>query len=187
MRRRDIAHGLMASAVASALPTRDVQAQSCNLPCYPPSTAESSAGVLPANDEREPSPVYDVHRLGAVGDGIHDDSAAIQDAFNMVLEVGGALQFDATRIYKCNSGLVLRSSSANQRVRPAFVNFVDVYFHDDYSAATEYHVWGAADNRVITMDTANSTAGRARVVIRDFAGVPAFASHVRLMLQGRHE
>lgn len=173
MRRRDIAQGLVVSAVGSMLSTRDAQAQSCNLPCYPQSPAESSAGVTPVNDEREPSPVYDIHRLGAVGDGVQNDAAAIQDAFDMILEVGGALQFDATRIYKCNSGLLLRSSSSAQRIRPALVNFNNCTLDFSGLTGTAVALRYGATSISFAHETHPVRVGNVRLLGPDVNGYPA--------------
>lgn len=89
-------------------------------PRYDITAAENAAGVVPVYGQFMPFPLYDVHRLGVVGDGDGagggtDDSAAIQNAFSMIMAVGGTLIFDATRIYRCDAGLSLLSTTITPR------------------------------------------------------------------------
>lgn len=77
MLRRDLATMLVASAAGSALVTKSASAQTCIAPCYPQTWAESVAGVVPADTTRLPG---DVRRYGGVGDGIANDTNAVQQA-----------------------------------------------------------------------------------------------------------
>lgn len=49
---------------------------------YGQTPAELAAGVTPVNYYRFPSPFYDVSRMGVVGDGTTDDTAALTNAIN---------------------------------------------------------------------------------------------------------
>lgn len=75
---------------ASALSTAEVGAA-----LYPRTTAEISAGVTPTNYQYEPG---DVRRYGAVGDGVTDDTTAIQNALSIDAPM---LFYDGT--YLCNN------------------------------------------------------------------------------------
>jgi hypothetical protein len=55
---------------------------------YPQTDAESSAGVTPVNYAYEPG---DIRRYGAVGDGVTDDSGAINDAIAAAKVFGGCV------------------------------------------------------------------------------------------------
>ena len=60
---------------------------------------------------------YHVNDFGAVGDGVTDDSAAIQLALNELRDNGGTLTFSSGATYRCNSGLTLELTSLNKEVR----------------------------------------------------------------------
>lgn len=60
---------------------------------------------------------YHVNDYGAVGNGVTDDSAAIQLALNDLRDNGGTLIFSSGLTYKCNSGLTLELTSADADVR----------------------------------------------------------------------
>lgn len=57
-----------------------------------------------------------VRDYGAVGDGVHDDAAAIQLAIDTVTQAGGVVYFPAGR-YRCASTLVVRRSPGNITLR----------------------------------------------------------------------
>ena len=85
MRRRDISMALLGSAAASTLVTREAKAQTCNLPCYPTTEAETAAGVVPSNSSYPPGNVL---RYGVDQTGIADSTAAIQRAMNVAWASG---------------------------------------------------------------------------------------------------
>jgi hypothetical protein len=122
MLRRDLSIGLLAASGGALLVSRDAKAQVCTPPCYPVLGRESSAGLTP-NTAFACAPVYDVHRLGATGDGATNDYAAIQAAFDLILRDGGVLQFDGSKTYKVNSGLTFMASPGAHAAKPAWINF----------------------------------------------------------------
>jgi hypothetical protein len=77
---------------------------------YVRTDAEIAAGVTPANFSIEP---YHVARYGAVGDGVTDDTAAIQRAISSARAAGGrkSIQLGDGKTYLITSALVLASDS----------------------------------------------------------------------------
>src|ERR1700722_15423064 len=71
MLRRDISMGVFGAAAAAAFTAKQAQAQTCTAPCYPQIKQEMNAGVTPTNTSYLPG---DLHRYGAVMDGVTDDS-----------------------------------------------------------------------------------------------------------------
>lgn len=68
---------------------------------YPRTAAEIAAGVTPVNFAYQPG---DVRRYGAVGDGVTDNTAAIQDAIDAA-GVAGEVIFPAIGVYLCAGSL----------------------------------------------------------------------------------
>lgn len=73
-------------------------------------------------------PRVHVQDFGAVGDGTAyagtgtDDSSAIQLAFDYIRDNGGTLEFDATKVYRCDSALTLLANSSTVKDYPYVVN-----------------------------------------------------------------
>jgi hypothetical protein len=84
MQRRDLSTLLLASAAGAALLPRRAEAQSCTAPCFARTANEITAGVVPTDYSYPP---YDVRRYGALGNGVADDTAAIQNAINAATAV----------------------------------------------------------------------------------------------------
>ncbi len=62
--------------------------------------------------------IFDVTEYGAVGDGIADDTVAIQAAITAALLAGGSVYLPATtKYYRCRSGLLVSFTSAGQTFR----------------------------------------------------------------------
>ena len=103
MHRRDISTLLLATTAASAatVPVQHDGGQSCLRPCEPQTTAETAAGVKPADTTFPPG---DVRRYGVTGDGKTDDTAAIQRAFK-VGAAGQLITFPSNLICKTTSQL----------------------------------------------------------------------------------
>lgn len=79
MHRRDIAKVLLASSAVSPLMAQRAYAQTCNAPCFPLTPAE----ILHAAPVTEAGYAYlpgAVQRYGVIGDGVQDDTAALQAA-----------------------------------------------------------------------------------------------------------
>jgi hypothetical protein len=77
MDRRNISKVILASAVGSMLLPRESHAQSCTLPCYPQTAAESAAGITPTNPSFPPGNVL---RYGADATGALDSQPAFAAA-----------------------------------------------------------------------------------------------------------
>jgi hypothetical protein len=81
MRRRDLTKTLLAAAAGAGAP--NAQAENCTPPCFPRTNAETTAGIVPSQLIYAASPRIDPRRYGAVGDGVRDDTQAMQIALNV--------------------------------------------------------------------------------------------------------
>jgi hypothetical protein len=91
MKRRDVGKVLLAAAAAgSAVVAEKAQAQSCVAPCHAITAAETAAGSVVTNTSFPPG---DVRRYGGIGDGIVNDTSAIQAAHNQAKQPRGARPF----------------------------------------------------------------------------------------------
>lgn len=79
------------------------KAQAKNVRGYPITAAETSAGVTPVNYQYAP---FDLRRYGVVGDGITDDTAAIQRALDTAGQSGGTVIGQAEHNYLFSANLV---------------------------------------------------------------------------------
>jgi hypothetical protein len=92
MQRRDISKLLLSTGVAAGVSTQSAASlPSVERVNYPLTQAENEAKVSPKNLA---FPEGDARRYGAIGDGIADDSAAIQDAVNFCVKSGRGLLLD---------------------------------------------------------------------------------------------
>ena len=89
MRRRDVPKALLASTTGVAFLPQSSQAQSCNPPCYPITSTEASLGVVPTSYAYPASPWVDPRRYGARGDGVTNDTSAMQTALNVAWAANG--------------------------------------------------------------------------------------------------
>jgi hypothetical protein len=87
MRRRDISKVILASAVGPALSHQAV-AHVGNQSGYPRTLAEITTGVFPKDAAY---PQGDARRYGAIGDGVTDDTAAMQEAVNFCVKARAGL------------------------------------------------------------------------------------------------
>lgn len=109
MDRRNLSRLLLTSATAAAgaVFTRRASAQSCASPCYPRTAAEIAAEVTPVNYAYVPG---DVRRHGAVGDGVANDTAAIQRCIKAQAQTNGGTVYFPVGIYKVTSGFSVSRS-----------------------------------------------------------------------------
>src|SRR5271156_3390763 len=77
MRRRDLAPALFASAAASMSFSQSRAAPGCAEPCYPRTSEEVSAGIVPKS---EAYPAGNVLRYGADPSNTHDSAEAFNNA-----------------------------------------------------------------------------------------------------------
>jgi hypothetical protein len=110
MRRRDISKVILASAVGPTLAPRLSSAQVGNQPGYPRTQTEINAGTFPKNLAY---PQGDARRYGAIGDGITDDTAAIQEAVNFCVKARTGLLVDGRFLLTSSVNIDRREGSAS--------------------------------------------------------------------------
>jgi hypothetical protein len=89
MRRRDVPGFLMAAGAGANLSPGDAAGQQgISWPIYPPTRTEVNFDVKPKNMAY---PEGDARRYGAIGDGIADDTSAIQEAIDFCVKSGTGL------------------------------------------------------------------------------------------------
>lgn len=86
------------------IPARSITASSIGLELYPRSAAEISASVTPTAYEY---PWLDVRRYGAVGDGVANDTTALQAACNVAAQAGGGTVFLPSGVYLTTTTITL--------------------------------------------------------------------------------
>jgi hypothetical protein len=84
---------LIVTSAAAALLSNKSQAQTCTPPCYPETSAETSAGVVITNSSYPP---YNPYRYGAVGNGTTNDTVALGYCFKAAIIAGEPVDLDAT-------------------------------------------------------------------------------------------
>lgn len=92
MMRRDIAQALFVAAAGTALLDQRAEAQTCTAPCYARTAGEIAAGITPTNTSY---PAGTPERYGAVGDGSHDDTAAMTS----MISCNSAMTFSPSKTY----------------------------------------------------------------------------------------
>ncbi len=90
---------------------------------YPRTTAEVAAGVTPSNYAYEPG---DVRRYGAVGDGVADDTVAIQNACNCARFV-----YLPAGTYKTTSVITIADGSPVVVRGDSYLTIIDKQFNGD--------------------------------------------------------
>lgn len=73
---------------------------------YPISAAESSAAVTPTNYRYNPE-FFDPRRYGAVGDGVTDDTTAVQTAFTVAGVFGGTIRLPPGLTFLCTANITV--------------------------------------------------------------------------------
>jgi hypothetical protein len=105
------------AAAGSLMAPRTVEA------AYSPGTATDGGDLVDTNltvlgklTIKGPHPWVDVLAFGAVGDGVADDTAAIQNAINAVPVSGGTVFFPAGKLFRCAGQLTLDNREGLQLI-----------------------------------------------------------------------
>lgn len=147
MRRRDISGMIFATGAASALVAAPARSQSCTVPCFPITPAESAAGVTPTAYEELPGTF---ERYGAQGNNAAADTAAIQAAFR----VGGDIKGRPGRTYKMSGPAYLATSDTTVDLRGCTVVM------ESAAAPFVYIGWASGSTTFVKTDRVKFFGGR---------------------------